>query len=528
VKIIHRAPPDRAEDCGVTFAAAMDVSLFTGNREERRLQPLCTIPQRELDEYFPQIAEHLIEDSYFSINSYYVPRYRDGTARPSHHPDLGHLPFPEQGKRKLRQINACFADLDTYNGGGLESEYALAAVQTLARKGEVPQPSIFLDSGRGLWPIWLLHDNRDSRYSPPAFESLVNLSERVNRELTSRLSALGADRQAVDAARFLRVAGSRNTKSKNQERRVGYFIPLDHKGNAYTYSLDELVEFLQLKRPQRSLAPKEMLDSDTRLARRGQSGSIGRWARELQRFEMLRELRSTNPFAFPKGQRGRALRFYAGLLVRVRTDACKRPEVMKPEQRAFAQMTDDQLRAEVRALVAECQHDPEDPITKSDADSAVRSAINGGGIGGEFCAKAQTIADWFNITPEEARRLPESNRQPFPSASSFAAQAPIKRSRADESKVRRELLRISLSRLGSTPTLRELRVNLKAVGVDCTERTLMKDLAALGIENPRGRKAKRAAHQRKLDEAAPLFSGQGSEPRSEPFRTVPNLNNPTP
>ncbi len=512
----------------MTFASTMDVSLFTGNAADRRLQPLCTIPQQELSQYFPQIAEQLCEDSYFSINSYYIPKYRDGTTRRSLHPDLGHLPFPEQGKRKLRQINACFADLDTYNVRGLEPETAFAAVQKLAREGYLPQPSLFVDSGRGLWPVWLLHDNRDRRYSPPAFESLVNLSERVNRELTRRLSALGSDRQAVDAARFLRVPGSRNSKAP--QRRVGYFIALDQQAKAYTYSLEQLAELLDIKRPRLAAGAQEMLESDMHLRRRGQSGSIGRWARELQRFDMLRTLRAANASAFPKGQRSRALRFYAGLLVRVRNNALNHPQLMKEEQRHIGKMTDAQIRDAVRALVDECAHDPDDRITQADADAAVRSAINGHGIGGEFNATAQTIADWFQITPEEAQQLPESNRQPFPFARSFdAVPATVKRSRAEESKMRRDLLRIALPRLGSEPpTLRALRLLVKSVGIDCTERTLMKDLAALGIENPRSWKAKRAGRQRVLEQAAPLFSGQGSEPRSEPFRTVPNLNSPNP
>ena len=530
VELIHRAPPDRAKDCGVTFAVQNDISLFSGVKGDRQFTPLATIAQQELRTYFPDIAEHLIEDSYFSINSYYIPRKRP---RWSQHPDLGHLPFPEHGKKKLRQINACFADLDTYNVKGLEPEYALAEVQRLVRLGVLPQPSLFLDSGRGLWPVWLLRDNRNESYSPPAFDSIVALSERVNKELTRRLVDLGADRQATDAVRFLRVAGSRNSKAKD-ERRVAYWIPLDQHQRAYRYSLDELVEFLEIQRPQRSRASTELLNAtDAARKRRGMSGAIGRWAKELHRFELLREVRAeaVGVPAFPKGQRGRALRFYAGLLVRVRNDARNHPDLMKEELRTIAQMSDNDIRRDVRALIAECAHVPEDPIRRADADSAVRSALDSGGMGGDFNATAQTIADWFNITPEEARRLPKSNREPFPHARSMGSQAEGERAvsrRADATSKRRDLLRVSLAQMGEIPTLREMRDALKAVGLECSERTLMKDLSALGISNPRGRSAKREAKERKLDEAAPLFAERGSEPRSEPFRTVPNLNNPTP
>lgn len=529
---MHRSGAD--PDAGVTFAVNLDNSIFTGEQPGARFTPLVTIPRNELRQWFPALVEQLAEDSYFSINSFWIARDRQTKkARPSLAPGLEHLPYPAQRAERATRLNACFADLDVYKVAGLDPEAALAAVMRMAREGSIPQPSFYVDSGRGLWPLWLLRDNRNPDESPPAFDSLRKLYQRINRAITARLKTLGSDSQATDVSRFIRVPGSINSKGR---KRVAYLLPLGEDGKPFTYTLEELADFFQLQRPRITAATRELAEGDPNARLKGHRGTLGRWTRELQRFEQLRGLRAENPPAFPKGQRSRALRFYAGLLVRVRSAALaceKRGGKLTPEQEPVARMTDDQLRNAVRLLIEQCEYDREDRITNANADSAVRAAIAAGGIGGEFNPTHQTIADWFRVTPEEAAQLPRSNRGPFPchsGADPSSAKLPnAKLTRGDAREVRRELLRLYIHGLAEVPTLRALRAAIGAVGLQATERTILKDLKALGIANPRSRDARRAERELAEVRAAPLFAlNQGSEPRSEPFRTVPNLNNPTP
>lgn len=530
---MHRSGAD--PDAGVTFAVNLDTSNFTGE-PGKVFTPLVTIPRNELRQWFPELVEQLAEDSYFSINSFWIARdKRTKKARPSLVPEFEHLPYPAQRADRATRLNACYADLDIYKVAGLDPEAALAAVMRMAREGAIPEPSLYVDSGRGLWPLWLLRDNRNPNESPPAFDSLKKLYQRINRAITLRLKALGSDFQANDVSRFLRVPGSINSKGK---KRVAYLLPLGADGKPFTYTLEELAEFFGLKRPRITAATRGLAEGDTSAKLKGQRGTLGRWTRELQRFEQLRALRAENPPAFPKGQRSRALWFYASLLVRVRSSSRVRQargEALTPEQIPVAMMSDADIRTAVRSLVRECAHDASDPIRPTDADAAVRAALSKGGIGGEFSAKHQTIANWFRITPEEACELPRSGRQRFPhheGADTSRTLPDVPTTRATESRARQSfILRVAQEAKKDglpIPTFRRLNSLLKPLGLDASERTIMKDLARLGIENPRSRAAKRAERERAAAEATPLLAGlethHGPAPGPAPFGTSTDAN----
>ena len=487
IEHLHRT--DKA-DAGVTFAVNLDTSNFGATG--RRFTPLVTIPRSELSQWFPELVEWLAEDSYFSINSYWIARdkHTKRLARTSPHPEFAHLPYPAQDERLTTNLNACYVDIDIYNVPGLDFGTAAGALMSLADSGKIPHPSIYLNSGRGLWALWLLRDNRNPNESPPAFPSLKGLYKRINKTLNARLGKIGADTQATDAARFLRVPGSVNTKGPSK---VSYLLAANPEGKPFTYTLEELADFFQLPRPRITEATRELADGDPSAKLKGQQGSLGRWTRELQRFEQLRELRAENPPAFPKGQRSRALWFYASLLVRVRSSSRVRQarrEALTPEQIPVAMMSDADIRTAVRALVRECAHDASDPIRPTDADAAVRAALSKGGIGGEFSAKHQTIANWFRITPEEACELPRSGRRRFPhyeGADSSRTLPDVPATRAGESQARQSfILRVAQEARKDgvpIPTIRDLNSLLEPLGLSASERTIMKDLARLGIPN---------------------------------------------
>jgi hypothetical protein len=112
-----------------------------------------------------------------------------------------------RGRRRVAQLltlSSLHADLDYYKVPELTGasprrvfEGALGALER-ARK---PEPSLAIFSGRGLYLLWL--------HSPIPRAALPRW-EACQRELREVLGPFGADGQALDAARVLRVVGTRH------------------------------------------------------------------------------------------------------------------------------------------------------------------------------------------------------------------------------------------------------------------------------------------------------------------------------
>ena len=97
----------------------------------------------------------------------------------------------------------------------------------------VPIPNYVIDSGRGMYLIWLIN-------SVPS--KALPLWKAAQEYLYSQLERFGADRKALDATRILRVPGSINSKSKTV---VGILDEYD-----YVYDLREIQhEFLPELKP---------------------------------------------------------------------------------------------------------------------------------------------------------------------------------------------------------------------------------------------------------------------------------------
>lgn len=546
IELLHRIKAD--SEAGVTLAYK---PRWNGSQIEGRFTGLCTVPIAELREIFPQFVEQLEADSYFSINSFVAPRLggRGGRLRPPLSPDIDHIEgiaHPEHRQEWAQHLNACYVDLDIYRVHGLDQHDALAHVLRLARNGKLPQPSLIVDSGQGLWALWLLRDNRAPNESPQAFPSLKRKYVHINRELTERLSEIGADRQAIDVSRFLRVPGSKNRKNTTGAR-VGYWVPLDENQQHYTYTLDELEQFLGIESKKAPQAIEELRESDPNRVERGHRGALGVWLKALQRFETLRELRRERRVeVFPKGQRSRALRYAAGCLVAVHFRALavlNRGEKLSEYALNIARMEKKDLRAYLHDVCADCEQIADDPVTNKDADSAFRAAWSkrGFGSGAEKGIRSQTVADWFQITQEEAAKLPATSAGPFPCASTAAkdstfggtplqglwlqlgkataakdedrkalyaeAAATARTLGRDEAALfRRSVIEALLVGTGqATPSLRTIREMLSKFGAEASTRTIALDLKALGLVNPRSRQARKRRSELLEAAARPLF-----------------------
>ena len=104
----------------------------------------------------------------------------------------------------IKELNALFIDLDYYKTKFTKEQIIMNLEENYFNK-IIPATNYILDSGRGLALIWLI--NKVPSKALPLWKA-------IEEYLYNQLKEFGADRQALDATRILRVPGSINSKSK--------------------------------------------------------------------------------------------------------------------------------------------------------------------------------------------------------------------------------------------------------------------------------------------------------------------------
>ena len=104
----------------------------------------------------------------------------------------------------IKELNCVYIDLDYYKTKYTREQIIMNLEENYFNK-IIPATNYILDSGRGLALIWLI--NKVPSKALPLWKA-------VQEYLYSQLKEFGADRQALDATRILRVPGSINSKSK--------------------------------------------------------------------------------------------------------------------------------------------------------------------------------------------------------------------------------------------------------------------------------------------------------------------------
>ncbi|WP_338631941.1 DNA-binding response regulator [Clostridium baratii] len=103
----------------------------------------------------------------------------------------------------LKELNCLFIDLDYYKTGKTREQVIMDLEKNYFNQ-KVPIPNYVIDSGRGMYLIWII--NTVPYMALPLWKSIQEYFCKV-------LDSFGADRQALDATRILRVPGSKNSKS---------------------------------------------------------------------------------------------------------------------------------------------------------------------------------------------------------------------------------------------------------------------------------------------------------------------------
>lgn len=140
---------------------------------------------------------------------------------------------PDRRVINLARLPLLFVDLDCYS---MTPQKALSSLLWHCDDIGLPHPSITIFSGRGLQVKWFL-DNPLPRWALPRWDA-------VQSHLVSCFAMLGADSNAKDASRVLRLVNTTNTKS-NQKVQVIHTTP-NSLGQPVRYGFEYLAELLLL------------------------------------------------------------------------------------------------------------------------------------------------------------------------------------------------------------------------------------------------------------------------------------------
>lgn len=110
---------------------------------------------------------------------------------------------PQRRIENIKELRAIYIDIDCYN-----SKYTKDAVQYFLENdlygSKIPRPNYLIDSGRGLYYVILIK---------PVPSMAMPLWYAVQRYLYNILKPFGADANALDPTRVLRIVGTMNSKS---------------------------------------------------------------------------------------------------------------------------------------------------------------------------------------------------------------------------------------------------------------------------------------------------------------------------
>ena len=121
----------------------------------------------------------------------------------------------------LNRLHSIYIDIDCYNKN-LTKEAVIYFLEEMY--GEIPRPNYLIDSGRGVYYIILINENK---------KKLAEW-QTIEKFLYNKMEWLGADAKCLDATRVLRIIDSVNSRNN------GVVKILDQYD--YNYSIDEILE----------------------------------------------------------------------------------------------------------------------------------------------------------------------------------------------------------------------------------------------------------------------------------------------
>ena len=454
------------------------VSFHVKKHDDGRRDPfqsLVSLPANSLPGLFGQVISDLETDGFFAIHGMYRGHY--GKNRKGYVADDG-TPLPNSYRESagVRWLTANFVDLDCKKLG-LEPGTVIGEVIRLQDAGVIPPASLITRSGNGVWLFWILSDDHGKPIR--GHDSTIVKWSRVQAAILGRFARFGSDTNAADAARVTRVPGSINSKAG---LKVSFWLQLDEQGQTFAYSLADLAGWFHVNlnvKPRRQI-PDTAAGKKNIYQIRASKGQRGRWAKALENFRRLWELRGT----FREGTRNAAVMTLATILYSTPIGVGLTPAA---------------IAAELEELFRDIEQPQGRPYTREEFTKTVTRASKQR-LANPKAARNQTFADKLEITPQEAELLPT-----WPAATRHQdkSEATPSLTRPQEAARRRLVIagymRDRLETSGGFPTSAELAELVERVGLSKPAlQTVANDLAALGYKNPRKRRPRKDAAQMPL------------------------------
>jgi hypothetical protein len=443
-------PPDRGE-CDhpagpdlfpITVLHRHDGYVSFASKDGDTFQLRFAIRADALESYFPQFLDQLAKNSLVSVNGSYRAAGRRRAP----------VGYPRHRNESLRFLCGCYCDVDFYKHG-LTFAQVNREIHSLCESGALPRASIMVDSGRGLWLIWLLHDESNPA-KPHAGAYLDNefnhlqLYCRINRSIGQQLAFLGADLAAVDGARYIRVPGSFRTDHEQ-------YIHWDLQTRAdqpRSYTLKELAAFFRI--PLERRLPQEQLATQN-AAGRCPSRSRGWKATNQNRLASFLTLKDLRAGGFDEGCRNFAAYVYAASL------------------RATGVSRKDALQS-LRAMAALCRP----PLSGPECEGAANSAWTQR----SFKLGYRRMADSLTVSTAEADIISHRIGRPFPEAGCIPVAGVTREEKHAQKQADRRLrIRLIAEDLDQPPSYRKMQALLFERGISTSHVTIMADYKALGM-----------------------------------------------
>ena len=456
------------------------------DEETQDWKPFGAVPNRSTQHYFPEMSPYFDDQqAAFTINAL----QKGGKPFTSAPHWFKGLQYSRRVKQNVQRLNACYVDLDYYKLG-IDFGQAVGALLSAAERDLIPNPSIMLRSGKGLWAFWLLQEHRKkdmegvSNQGVKARKRNTDHWVAIQRRLHDLFADTGSDRAVTtDITRCTRIPG---TVGKNKKR-VGSIILVPEEGEStdrFIYTLPEMGEFLGVEHPYLKSRKHESVTRDLdKIRSSNQKCWATRWANCHSDFETLWACRET----FKQGTRNYAVRLYTLIL----------KGIGQTKQESWFSL---------QTLVKEGLDSGDHPYEMRDAERALEEVWTKADPSGmddydpnywQRVPGYETIAENLDITAAEwdylkhwkcARRyrkdLPEIDHDGL-----TYDQLPNEKLKRER---RRKHLRETYEKDGWIG-LRQFGEHISELfGINVSTRTLKKDFEEMGIDNPNAKKKSKA------------------------------------
>lgn len=242
---------------------------------------------------------------------------------------------------------------------------------------EMPKPTLFADSGRGMYLVWTFKTTKPSSFLPDW--------QQVEDTLVSLLKPFGADPKCRDAARVLRIANTENIKSMSS---VVY------------QEISDPIRFEELQKYTNKIR-KQWREKKAESSPR-KSGTVAK--RSL-------DFTTKNTYTLHK-RRADDIRKLAELRGGL-SDLRKTAAFCYALSAAWFCKSVESLERDLQAFITECFHEPGKYLRKSygptkrlkQRDDGVTVTWKGREYDARYRMRNETLIDWLQITPEEQRHM---------------------------------------------------------------------------------------------------------------------------